>query len=303
MQNWSNWIYESLGMSHSIQYKIFITIVVFLLLYLFRRALLHLLLKSTSDIRSTYSWKKGSTYVLYLLFLLIVAPIWISELHSIGTFLGLLSAGLAVALKEPISNLFAWFYIVLKKPFEMGDRIQIGEVEGDILDVGFFEFTMLEIKNWVGADQSTGRIIHMPNGQVFHQPVINYNQAMNYIWNEIPVTVTFESDWQKAKALLLQIQEEHLKPLLADLKPHLEKAKKEFFIVYSKIAPTVYTSLKPEGIQLTLRYLCNPKKRRSTQQIAVEAILKEFEQHSDIEFAYPTMRLYQTQAEKKDVFK
>ena len=76
----------------------------------------------------------------------------------------------------------------------MGDRIQIKSVEGDILDIGFFEFTLLEIKNWVEADQSTGRIIHIPNGLVFNNPVMNYNQAMDFIWHEVPFRITFESN-------------------------------------------------------------------------------------------------------------
>ena len=95
-------------------------------------------------------------------------------------------------------------YIIFRKPFEMGDRIQIGNSEGDILDISFFEFTMMEIKNWVKADQSTGRIIHIPNGLLFTRPIINYNQAMNYIWNEIPIMVTFESNWEKAKRISLR---------------------------------------------------------------------------------------------------
>ena len=111
---------------------------------------------------------------------MIIAPVWVKELYSFGTFLGLMTAGLAIALKDPISNFFAWIYIVFKKPFEMGDRIQIGHSEGDILDISFFAFTLMEIRNWVDADQSTGRIIHVPNGLLFTQPVMNYNQAMDY---------------------------------------------------------------------------------------------------------------------------
>ncbi len=174
----------------------------------------------------------------------------------------------------------------------MGDRVQIDDISGDILDISFFEFTMLEIKNWVDADQSTGRIIHVPNGLLFTRAIKNYNQAMNYIWNEIPVTITYESDWKKAKKILQQIEIEHLKPLVEKLKPNLEKAKKDFYVVYANVNPTIYTSLEDHGVKLTLRYLCNPKKRRNTEQLAIENILTEFAKHSDIDFAYPTTRFY-----------
>ncbi|HHM21669.1 MAG TPA: mechanosensitive ion channel family protein, partial [Bacteroidetes bacterium] len=237
------------------------------------------------------NWSKTVSYFSYFLTLLIVVPIWVKELYSFGTFLGLLSAGLAVALKDPIANFFAWIYIILKKPFEMGDRIQIGSSEGDILNISFFEFTLLEIKNWVAADQSTGRIVHVPNGLLFTQPVINYNQGMDYIWNEIPIIVTFESDWNKAKEILLEIEEEKLKPMLKNIKSEYNKAHRKYFVHYSKLTPTVYTSIKENGVLLTLRYLCHPKKRRDSEQTATEEILNRFGRHKDIQFAYPTTRL------------
>ena len=206
-------------MNHSVQYKMVATIVTGVVLYLLYRLTVHFLLRQVEDIKTRYNWSKNLSYFGYILFLVIVLPVWFSELHSLGTFLGLLSAGLAIALKDPVSNLFAWVYIVVKKPFEMGDRIQINDIEGDILDIGFFKFTLLEIKNWVKADQSTGRIVHVPNGLLFTQPTMNYNQAMDFIWNEMPVMITFESNWEKAKQILMDIETNILQPLIKDAEP------------------------------------------------------------------------------------
>jgi len=297
MKNISEWIYDVIGMSHSIQYKILATLIIGFLLYLIRRLVLHFVLLNVEAPKVRYNWEKSLSYTNYVVFFIIIAPIWITELQSMGTFLGLLSAGLAIALKDPISNFFAWIYILIKKPFEMGDRIQIGEVEGDVLNISFFEFSMLEIKNWVQADQSTGRIIHVPNGLLFTKPVINYNQAMDYIWNEIPVVVTFESDWKKAKAILQEIEEIHLKPMVKKARAHMKKALKEHHVYYSSVSPTVYTAINPNGVRLTLRYLCNPRKRRSTEQMAVEAILEAFAKHPRIQFAYPTTRFFDASRE------
>lgn len=292
MENWSNWIYETLGMSQSIQNKIIGTIALALILYLARRLVLHFVLRNVKDVKTRYTWTKSLTYTSYILFVIFASPIWFTALQSMGTFLGLLSAGLAVALKDPISNLFAWVYILFKKPFVMGDRIQIGNSEGDIIDIGFFEFTMMEIKNWVAADQSTGRIVHIPNGLLFTRPVVNYNQAMNYIWNEIPIMITFESNWKKAKKILLEIEEIKLKEVPEQIQPELEKGLKNYHVTYNNLDPTVYTGLRQNGVCLTLRYLCPPKKRRGTEQLAVEEILSEFAKHDDIHFAYPTTRFY-----------
>ena len=102
-----------------------------------------------------------------------------------------------------------WCFILIRQPFKVGDRIQIGKVAGDVIDIRFFNFQLNEIGNWVDADQSTGRIIHIPNGIVFTEPQANYTAGFQYIWNEIPVLVTFESDWKKAKQLLTDIVNHH----------------------------------------------------------------------------------------------
>ncbi|HFA48467.1 MAG TPA: mechanosensitive ion channel family protein [Bacteroidetes bacterium] len=297
MEKWSQWIYEVLGIGHSYQYKIIATIVVGLVIYILRRMLLHFILKGKEDVKAKYNWSKSISYVGYFLTMLVVIPIWITELESFGTFLGLLTAGLAVALKEPISNFFAWIFIISKKPFEMGDRIQIGNSEGDILDISFFQFTMLEIKNWVEADQSTGRIVHVPNGLIFTHPVYNYNQAMNYIWNEIPVMVTFESNWKKAKKILLEVEEKKLKPLVSNMRSEMRKGREKYYVHYTNFDPTVYTTIKKNGVMLTLRYLCHPKTRRTSEQAAIEEILEQFYKHDDIQFAYPTTRFFDASKE------
>jgi small-conductance mechanosensitive channel len=295
MESWGNWIYDNLGVNHSLQYKLVATLIAAIILYALYRVTVHLLFKSLKDVKTRYNWSKNLSYFGYILFIVIISPVWITEFQSIGTFLGLLSAGLAIALKDPVSNFFAWVYIIVKKPFEMGDRIQINNIEGDILNIGFFEFTLLEIKNWVKADQSTGRIIHVPNGLLFTQPVMNYNQAMDFIWNETPILITFESNWQKAKEILVEIEESILKPKMDDIQPEFRKAHKKFFVTYNYLSPTVYTKIQESGVLLTLRYLCPPKKRRDFEQAVNEEILTQFAKHADIHFAYPTTRFYKAE--------
>ena len=299
MENWADWIYNYFGMSHSFQYKVLSTIVLAIVIFGLRWMTRRLLISKIEDIKVRYNWTKGISYFSYILFLFLLSPIWISELRHMGTFLGLLTAGLAVALKDPIANIFAWIYILVRKPFEMGDRVQIGESEGDILDISFFEFTMMEIKNWVQADQSTGRIIHIPNGMIFSKPSVNYSQAMNYIWNEIPILVTFESNWRKAKKIFLEIEENELKKLVTRTDATFGRAMNKYHIYYSNITPTVYTTIRPNGILLTLRYLCNPKNRRDSEQIAIELILEQFEKHEDLQFAYPTTRFVDASQENQ----
>ena len=121
---------------------------------------------------------------------------------------------------------------------------------------------------------------------------MNYNPAMDFIWNETLILITFESDWKKAKKVLFSIEENILMPLMQGIEPQFRQAKNKYFISYQHLNPTVYTQIKDSGILLTLRYLCPPQKRRDFEQAVIEEILSQFAKHNDIHFAYPTTRFY-----------
>lgn len=137
--------------------------------------------------------------------MIVIIELWSGSFVSFSTYFGLLSAGLAIALKDLVINIAAWGFIPARWPFEVGDRIEIGQISGDVIDQRIFQFTLMEIGNWVKGDQSTGRIIHIPNQQVFTMPLANYNKGFQYIWNELNIVVTFESNWEKAKKLLMKL--------------------------------------------------------------------------------------------------
>ncbi|MDZ4181751.1 MAG: mechanosensitive ion channel, partial [Candidatus Cloacimonadaceae bacterium] len=195
-----------------------------------------------ADVRARFNTKKSITYTFVFLGLIIVGTIWFEGIKSLATYLGLLSAGLAIALKDLIANLVGWVFIVLRKPFEVGNRIQIGEHSGDVIDIRPFQFTLLEIGNWVRADQSTGRMVHIPNGMIFTMPVSNYDSGFRYIWNEIPVLITFESDWQKAKQILQEIIDTHALATTATAEKEIIATARRFLIFYKTLTPKVYTS-------------------------------------------------------------
>jgi small-conductance mechanosensitive channel len=179
-----------------------------------------------------------------------------------------------------------------QKPFETGDRIQIGETSGDVLDIRFFHFTLMEIGKWVDADQSTGRLVHVPNGKIFTTALHNFNQAMSLIWNEIPILITFESDWQKAKQILSNIEKTVLLPLSVNADKNLSHPYKDLPIAYKNVDPRIYTRIEDSGVLLTVRYLCAPRERRGSEEAAMEAILSAFSKYDNIDFAYPTTRFY-----------
>lgn len=290
---------EWTGISAESQGQIVQTAVLVLVLLLLRSLALHVMRRSTTDVRLRYHWRKTITYVAVGLGILIGSRIWLSWFDDIGTFLGLVAAGLAIALRDPIVNLAGWVFIMWRRPFTVGDRVQIGDNAGDVVDQRLFQFTLLEIGNWVDADQSTGRLIHMPNSLVFSEPQASYTSGFKYIWNELGVLVTFESDWRRAKTMLQEIVEEHVEALSQEAEQRVLEASRSFMIFYSTLTPIVYTSVQDSGVMLTIRYLCDPRRRRGTAAAIWEAVLDRFATADDIDFAYPTTRYYDNVREGK----
>ena len=188
---------------------------------------------------------------------------------------------------------------MIRKPFEVGDRIEIDNLTGDVIDIRIFQFTVMEIGNWVDADQSTGRIIHVPNGKVFTDFQANYSTGFNYIWDEIGVLITFESDWKTAKEILTKIVNDQAEHLTDEVQRKIRETSRKFMIFYNVLTPIVYTSVKDSGVMLTMRYLCDVRKRRAASQAIWEDVLNEFAKHNNIDFAYPTTRIYSNRLEGK----
>ncbi|RLB61257.1 MAG: mechanosensitive ion channel family protein [Deltaproteobacteria bacterium] len=278
--------------------KVFYSILAIVFFWLVRRIILIVLLRGR-DVQVQYRIRKTVAYITYPLAFLVIGRIWFAGFQAVSTYLGLLSAGLAIALQAPLVNLAGWAFILWRQPLKVGDRIQLGDDRGDVIDQRIFMFSLMEIGNWVDSDQSTGRVIHIPNGKIFTDVLANYSQGFQYIWNEIPVLVTFESDWRKAKQLLDEIAQRHGTSLSDSAARKLREAAKKFMIFYSKLTPVVYTTVKDCGVMLTIRYLCEPRKRRGSEQEIWEDILDAFAAHDDIDFAYPTQRYYHNDTEGK----
>ena len=290
MQRITTFLENFSGITVEAQYKIAVSVVILILLSAVRYLILRLVWRKTENVKTRYSWKQIMSYLIPVTGILMIGMVWIDAFRHIGTFLGLLSAGIAIALKDLLANIAGWLFIMFRKPFVVGDRIQIGSHKGDVIDLRLYQFSILEIGNWVDADQSTGRVIHIPNGKVFTEPQANYTQGFRYIWNELEVRITFESNWEKAKVLLGEIIGRHTSGLLADAEHELKEASKMYLIHYQYLTPIVYVDIVENGIRLSVRYLCDPHRRRGTEAAVWEDILHNFSRHSDIKWAYPTQR-------------
>lgn len=291
-ENLKNTLHQSIGLTPEIQSKIIVSFLVVFLLWILQLITLRLVWRQTKNVKIRYQWKRSLSLLIPFVGIILVGAVWLPAFKQFGAFLGLFTAGLAIALKDPLTNLAGWFFILFRKPFVVGDRVQIGEHAGDVIDIRLFQFTILEIGNWVDADQSTGRIIHLPNGKVFQQPQANYSTGFEYIWNEIQIRLTFESNWQKAKQIIQEIINKEAEIISKNAEKEIFEASKNFMIYYKHLTPIVYTKVNEYGVVLTIRYLCNPRKRRSSENEIWEQILTNFAHNNDIQFAYPTTRFY-----------
>lgn len=272
--------------------QIVFSLVAIVVTYLITFTVAHIINKTVKDLKRKYTLRKFTAYIATFICILAIILIWIKSAASVTTIISVLAAGLTLALHQPITSMAGWLLILVRRPYETGDRIAIGNISGDVIDIRLFYTSILEIGNWVDADQSTGRIIHCPNGKVFTEPIFNYTRGFEYIWNEIKIVVTFESNWKKAKDIILDIGSKDYMDLGDKVRNKLESMSKKYMIHYEKLTPIVWTKIVDFGVELTLRYLTEARKRRSTQDAICKDILEMFIKEPDIDFAYPTYRIY-----------
>lgn len=297
---WGDWLEQM----PDYYFNIIESVTIIIILILLRFLILRIVNQRSTDPAQRYKWRKNIAYILSFIGFLVIGRIWFEGVGSLATFLGLLSAGIAIALRDPLVDMAGWMFLLWRKPFVVGDRIQIGQNQigqnrGDVIDIRLFKFSMLEIGDWVHADQSTGRIIHIPNHKVFSDAIANYTSDFDFIWNEIEVVVTFESNWKKTKIILEEIANEHLEDFVKDADKQIQKASRSYLIRYNYLTPIVYSDVVGNGVRLTLRHLTNARKRRRTSMLIWEDILEKIKAESDIDFAYQTYRIYQKPIEEK----
>ncbi len=227
-----------------------------------------------------------------LIFITALVIIWASSLEGLGAFFGLVAAGIALSLQEVILCVVGWMLIALKKPYDIGDRIEINGTIGDVIDIRLFQTHLLEVGNWVEADQSTGRIVHMPNSAVFRGKVSNYTKGFPFIWNELKTVITFNSDMHTAKEIILRQAQEEAEKIENEVRRQISRMQREYAISYQHFSPITYTNIEAHGIALTLRYLTPVRMRRETTSKICEGILEEFAKNDTIALAYPSQTIY-----------
>lgn len=261
--------------------------IIYLILFFIRRFINSLTIK----IQEKHEYRKRVGYAAWFLYFIILLTIWAGSTKQWATIISVMSAGIALALHPVLLNLAGWVYIITRRPYKTGDRIELGDVKGDVIDIRVLHTSLLEIGNWVDGEQGTGRLVQLPHGQIFKNALYNYTQGFEYIWNELSITITFESDRKKAKEILLEFGKQESQEIQEQVASKIKRMSQKYLIYFRKYTPIVYTKIEDSGVKLTLRFLTDVKKRRTGEDSLSQKILDAVNKAESVNFAYPTYRI------------
>jgi small-conductance mechanosensitive channel len=274
------------------QIRLLATLGVVVATIIVRLLVLRFVRRRVEDTEIWYRTQKATSYAGTFIVLLVTSLVWL-RVSNVGAWIGVASAGIAIALSDVLRNFVGLGYILIRRPFRIGDRIEIDGQAGDVVDVRAQRFSMLEIKGWVDADQSTGRIIQIPNGLLFSKPLANYTEGFPFIWHEIAMLVTFESDWKRAETLMTEAIAEHAPSMASDeAREAIRRSSTEFHIRFTHLTPTTYVTVKDSGVMVTGRLIIPVRSRRHVDTTLWRSLLEKLDAEPGVELAYPTVRTY-----------
>ncbi len=225
------------------------TVLILFFGYLLLFILVGIINRRVPNLKRKHLLRKNTAYALNFVILVSIIVVWVHNIQSITIFFSVIGAGVVLALQETILCMAGWLYIIARKPYEVGDRIEFGGVKGDVIDIMMFNTTMLEIGNWADADQSTGRLVEVPNSNIFKQPHFNFSRGFEFIWNEIKVMVTFESDWKRGEEIMMKHGNKEAEGMEDIVKKKITKMTLQYMIFFDKLTPVVYTNIKDSGVE------------------------------------------------------
>jgi small-conductance mechanosensitive channel len=222
---------------------------------------------------------------------LIILAIWLGAGSNFTVAMGILGAGIAFASQEVIGSFAGYINILSGGLYRIGDRVRIGNVEGDVVDISILRTTVMEIGEWVGADQYTGRVVSIANRVAFGDPVFNYTKHWPYLWDEVMIPVTYESDWRGAVELMLEHGREYTESFQARAEAELARLAADFGLQETTVAPTAYVVMTDNWIELTLRYVVEARDRRRVKALLHEELLRHVQEAPDISVASATFEI------------
>ncbi len=262
------------------------------------------LFSKIKDNDNRYKAKKFGGFIGYLLTIILITVVYSDKLGGLTVALGVAGAGIAFALQEVIASFAGWLAIMFGGFYKSGDRVQLGGIKGDVMDIGVLRTTIMETGQWVDGDLYNGRIVLIANSFVFKEPVFNYSGEFPFLWDEIKIPIQFGSNYEKATKIFEQIGKEVAGDLTEKSKEKWSSLQSKYRLEDAQTEPMVSLTANDNWVEFTLRYVVSYRKRRATKTVLFTKILKEVEATgSEIKFASATFHLVEAPEIKVSISK
>ena len=247
--------------------------------------------RSIINTDNKYKARKAVNFFAYFLFILIILIVFNDKIKNIGVVLGVFAAGIAFALQEVIMSLAGWLNIIITGKISVGQRIKVGEIKGDVIDIGVMSTTFMEVGEWVNGDLYNGCISSMANSFVFKENIHNYSAEFPFLWDEITVPIRLNSDYKSARNIFIKILDEICGDYAKQSQLKWKKMSNKFRVEEARVLPMVTLEFNENWITFTLRYVVDYKMRRGTKDIIFSRILDEIQEHENIQIASSAMEI------------
>ncbi|HDR73223.1 MAG TPA: mechanosensitive ion channel [Methanoculleus sp.] len=269
---------------------LFLTTLAIALVYLvFRLVADGVASRAIKDAKTRYTFRKAVSILFFLALAAVVIRIWVDDPQVLLLSYGLLAAGLAIALQDVFKNFVGGILIIATGLYGVGDRIEAEGVIGDVMDIGMMGTTLLEIQGWVAGDQPTGRITVIPNGFALSGTVHNYTKDNTFIWDEIAVPVTYDSDWKEAAALFLGVVRGEVAAMAERADRQIAVNGEKYYLPKKMTEPAVFLTLTDNWITFDIRYVAAVRERRVIHDRLTRLILAAVEQSDRVRIASETI--------------
>lgn len=269
IENINQWINEHPTSSSIIKYLVWTAFILFIITFLRR-----LLRKKLPDSTVRYKSQKAIEILGYFFIIIITISYFTGSIKDFALAVGLLTAGITITLQELILSIAGSFYIFFVGVYKPGDRIEINNIKGDVIDIDSIYTTMMEIGEWVSSDNYSGRIVKLSNAFVFKGPVYNYSKDFPFVWDEFNLPIRYDSDIELAKSIVVKIASETLSEYVSQSITEWSQVVNKYYIENAQVEPTLAITMTDNWIQFNLRYIVDYKKRRYTKHILNELIGK-----------------------------
>ncbi len=267
------------------------TLIVVVLLMLFSaiiRSQIRTRLRGAPNRRMLLMLVRNFVLVLGGLFILFI---WLGAGGDMAVALGIVGAGVAFASQEVIGSFAGYLIIVSTNLYRIGDRVRVGDVVGDVVDLNLMRTTMMEIGAWVNADQYSGRLVSVSNRNALITPIYNYTKYNEYLWDEIMLPIPYTDNWRRAVEIVLTEGEEYSSEFQGMAQSAFDALARRYPIEATEVKSTVYLRMTDNWIELTLRYVVEARRRREVQEKLYHDILEIFEATPDVSVASSTFEI------------